>query len=88
MLFADARLGDTVDVSQLIEERDRAIALHRVRQQLYPERPRIPGAANARPGATECASCGDPIGAARLAALPAATRCTDCQSSLEARKPK
>lgn len=77
MLFADARLGDTVDVSQLLEERVRAVALSRVRQELQ-----------ARPGVTECASCGDPIGAARLAALPAATRCTDCQSALEARKPK
>lgn len=75
MLFADARLGDTVDVSQLLEERTRADAVGRVRQQLQ-----------ARPGATECASCGDPIGPARLAALPAAARCTDCQSALEARK--
>ena len=77
MLFADARLGDTVDVSQLLEERDRDLALRRVRQELH-----------ARPGATECASCGNPIGAARLAAFPAAQKCTDCQSALEARKPK
>lgn len=77
MLFADARLGDTVDVSQLIEERDRALALRRVRQELH-----------ARPGAAECATCGDRIAPARLAAFPAAQRCTDCQSALEARKPK
>jgi phage/conjugal plasmid C-4 type zinc finger TraR family protein len=77
VIFADARLGDTVDVSQLLEERARAVALSRVRQEL-----------RARPGVTECTSCGDAISPARLAALPAAQRCTDCQSLLESRKRK
>lgn len=72
MLFADARFGDQVDVSQLLEERLRDTGVRRIREALA-----------ARPHATQCQGCGDPIGAARLAAIPAATRCTDCQSILE-----
>ncbi len=31
----------------------------------------------------DCEDCGAPIGAARLVAQPAATRCIDCQAALE-----
>ncbi|MFN7569982.1 MAG: TraR/DksA C4-type zinc finger protein [Betaproteobacteria bacterium] len=31
----------------------------------------------------ECIDCGDPVGAARLAAYPAALRCAGCQSYVE-----
>ena len=36
-----------------------------------------------QPGTTECQSCGDLIGPARLAALPSARRCIGCQQILE-----
>ncbi len=72
MLFADARLGDIVDVSQLLEELQRDVAVQRVCREL-----------RARPGVTECVSCGDTISPARLEALPAAQRCTDCQFTHE-----
>ncbi|MFN7400344.1 MAG: TraR/DksA C4-type zinc finger protein [Sandaracinobacter sp.] len=86
MLFADARLGDTVDVSQLLEERQRDVAVRRVRDELYPAGARIPGAPAQAAGRADCISCGDEISPARRAALPTAQRCTDCQSALEARK--
>jgi phage/conjugal plasmid C-4 type zinc finger TraR family protein len=34
-------------------------------------------------GAADCADCGEPIPAARREALPAATRCRDCQEDHE-----
>jgi phage/conjugal plasmid C-4 type zinc finger TraR family protein len=37
-------------------------------------------------GSEDCADCGEPIGAARRAALPSATRCIGCQDALERRQ--
>jgi phage/conjugal plasmid C-4 type zinc finger TraR family protein len=37
------------------------------------------------PGDEFCHGCGEPIEAARRAALPSATRCVGCQSAIERR---
>ena len=39
----------------------------------------------ARPARTDCADCGDPIEARRLAVVPNAIRCAECQSDHESR---
>lgn len=71
MIFADARLGDTGDVGQLLEERHREAAVRRA------------AAAVTGTGASECQRYGEPIEPARLAAFPAAVRCIDCQTCFE-----
>ncbi|CAA0129560.1 Uncharacterised protein [Starkeya nomas] len=62
---------DILDQAQALEEleRDAALAAHR-------ERMRGSGREN-------CVVCGDPIGAARLKAVPNAVRCISCQSGRE-----
>lgn len=66
--------GDTVDRARHLEELDRAAAMARVR------------AALTQTGATTCVGCGDPLPAARQAAMPAARRCIDCQDQAERRQ--
>ena len=54
-----------------LEERRRDFEVKRIRQELTLH------------GDEFCRACGDPIGEARRAALPSATRCVECQATLE-----
>jgi len=54
---------------RVAEERD--AALRRIRAELRGD------------GAADCVACGEPIPAGRLAAMPSARRCADCQLRLE-----
>lgn len=67
-------MADDCDVAQALDERIRAGMIAAARAQIEGE------------GADECEDCGAPIGAARRAALPSATRCVDCQERRERRK--
>lgn len=64
-------MTDMLDQAQQLEEMARA------------EGVRLVNAAMAATGSAHCVTCGDAISAARRAALPAATRCIDCQARAE-----
>ncbi|WP_199508605.1 MULTISPECIES: TraR/DksA C4-type zinc finger protein [unclassified Psychrobacter] len=59
-------------MGDIIDDGNRAAAIHLDAALSQIKRP----VANS---ATECIDCGDPIGAARKAAAPYATRCAECQ---------
>lgn len=61
-----------------LPERDRAAGVERVRQRLAArEQQEIVD------GIVVCRDCGDPIDPRRLARLPNAARCTECQGYVE-----
>jgi len=72
---------DDADIAQRIEERQReqALTLHRERAQRQSEEESDVKTRN-------CIDCGDPISKARLAALPYAKRCVECQEYMEWRR--
>lgn len=63
-------MADLIDRAQDLEQRQRATALARRRP--------VPAA-----GGGTCVMCGEPIAQERLAALPGAARCVECQNSME-----
>lgn len=63
---------DVADIASDLEDRERQMALLRIREQ------HAQG-----PGRVECEDCGDPIPEARRTALPGVTRCRDCQEEWE-----
>ncbi len=67
-------MADDGDVAQALDERIRAGMIAAARAQIEGE------------GTDDCEDCGAPIGAARRAALPSASRCVDCQERRERRK--
>lgn len=67
-------MADCCDAAQALDERIRAGMIAAARAQVQGE------------GADDCEDCGAPIGPARRAALPSATRCVDCQERRERRK--
>lgn len=66
-------MADDADRAQVIEMAERAEALRRARQPAA-ETPRIDAL-----GHRLCVDCAEPIGSLRLAAVPNAVRCTECQ---------
>lgn len=68
---------DIIDHASDLEERHRAAALAAHRAA------RAPAPGTAADGL--CADCGDPIPAARLARVPGARRCVECQQREERR---
>lgn len=67
---------DEADIAQILEERERAHALAgivRFNPAIVP------------PEAQDCALCSDDIPAARLAAMPSARYCIECQEILDRR---
>lgn len=63
---------DEIDRIQELEEAKLAERISRIQRQLATQ-PRI----------LDCVACGDEIPEERRAALPHATRCFECQSSIE-----
>jgi phage/conjugal plasmid C-4 type zinc finger TraR family protein len=61
-----------IETSEAMVELERQAAIARARQEL------------ATVPAHECVDCGEPIAAARRAAMPSARRCTPCQAIREA----
>lgn len=74
---------DEADFAQLHESmaRESALAMRAARAARNAGSARVAGAAERQSGL--CADCGEPIPAARLAAIPNAARCVACQSELE-----
>lgn len=64
---------DLADRAEILEHEERGRGVAAVRQKL------------AAAGADDCCDCGDPIEAARRAALPSAQRCLTCQQAHERR---
>ncbi len=69
-MFFDER---AIETSELLHRRMSEGAVARIRVEL------------AGTGETDCIDCGDPIPAARRAALPSAERCIRCQTNAERR---
>lgn len=67
-------MTDILDQAQQLEEMERAEGI------------RAASAALATPGSASCVTCGNPISEARRRALPAATRCLNCQERAEWQK--
>ncbi|MDE0705701.1 MAG: TraR/DksA C4-type zinc finger protein [Rhodospirillaceae bacterium] len=68
---------DALDRMQAFEEALERNALRKILDALPDPEPR-------RPRSRDCAECGEPIPAARLAALPGARSCVECQCEIEA----
>lgn len=66
---------DDLDRAQAYEERERESALSRI------VRPRIVWRDRRRK--VYCRDCGDPVPRERMAAVPYATRCSECESAKE-----
>lgn len=66
-------------VDRIVEAAELAVAAE-CDAQIAATRARLAAAGNA-----DCIECGEPIGEARLAALPSAIRCIGCQSGFERR---
>lgn len=64
-------MADMIDQASELASAEAEAGIVRVRRALQPS------------GATECDDCGEEIGARRLAAIPSATRCIDCQTLAE-----
>lgn len=67
---------DDADVAQTYETLDREEAIFLAGQHAQEEQLRVGGK-------VYCLGCGEPIPEKRLAALPDACRCTECQRELE-----
>ena len=67
---------DNGDVAQEREQLDRDLALAALHERLR-------GARAAASRSTDCEGCSEPIDARRLAALPGAIRCVECQQRWE-----
>ena len=71
-------MSDQLDEAQTLDEREREAIIARSR--------RPPGGIAHRPGVLRhCEDCGRAIPPERIAALPEALRCIDCQEAFEAR---
>lgn len=70
-------MPDEVDMSQDVIALDNAEALGRVTNRLPGRGPEWIN------GVARCRECGDPIPAKRLAAVPDAERCAECQADFE-----
>lgn len=70
-------MPDLVDMAQLYETLDREAAIRRVVQRKQDQQHVVDGV-------VRCRDCGDPVQPERLAAMPDACRCTECQRDMEA----
>lgn len=75
---------DIVDLALQAEERHRDNALARIRAQR--QLPKFTAAPRSGDGPVECQDCCNIINKKRLAVIPGATRCTECQGRYERRK--
>ena len=66
---------DDMDVAQEREQLDRELALQAMRSRLASD--------DAGSGNGVCEGCGEEIDPRRLAAMPHASRCVECQQQLE-----
>jgi len=71
-------MTDWIDQAQLVEQRAREVSLRAIQRQ---------AAAQGHPRLTRvCLACADPIEPERIAACPGASRCIDCQRTLDRRR--